>query len=886
MGPKRSAPPTPNGSSMVSPARSTRSTSRSVRGAGDEDDWESQSVQSQTTNGAFKVPNARTGRTNRHLVGLKDTSVNIAAAFHAAQTGQIPTPTSERSFAPPPASKSKAASQRANNGRAKSPIEQVASSARALKPVRYFLRPPGEEGEEDDPSFESYRSTDTSYDYQQEEAYVRAAQQQQEAAKQGRRVNDGRKRHRGDEGDMPYRPGEDDWQGNSEDSGEEEGGGEGIVKNGGLEGRAETRGQRKERGEGYLGNGSGIQPRTRRSHHADEDDRVDDDYREQTPVNHFPLNHHGANRHLRSPTPVQALARAFSPHPRSPTPQFARRKRQPSSARTVVTNLLHGMVIALQTIVELVVSTLSLLLVHPLRSAAAMMKSVLRRAKEDWWKWLSAMLALSLALRMLNSPWWRGTTGVSPVPSGSLSELADRLHHLERAVSLLSDSANLLADAEHVGKEVDTSLIRRIAQLESTISSGQKDPLADAAIKHLKQCIFTLQTDLNDLSSRIGKTETHFKRLNSLETDVQALNARVDGVEKDVRSALDDGRLRKSLDRILPDFMPVKRNARGTVDIEPSFWVEMRKVLAGKSDVEEMIRKALKSGSNPSQPPRDPLARSDEDLDAWGEKLFQRKTAEGVMLSRSDFLSVLDTEIANLRHLIDNLPRQKQSVIQSSRGEDMTSVLQDLIDAALLKYSKDTLARPDFALFSAGGRIVPSITSDTLVMREPSTLGRWVMGQKAIEGRSPATALHPDTSVGSCWPFKGSQGQLGVLLNSRVVVTDLTVEHAASELALDITTAPKDVQVWGVVEGSENKAKVERYLESHPNSDFNTSDQILLGSFTYDPSSPSHIQTFPVEPAVVDLGIDVGIVIFRIQSNWGAEFTCLYRIRVHGEVAT
>ena len=58
----------------------------------------------------------------------------------------------------------------------------------------------------------------------------------------------------------------------------------------------------------------------------------------------------------------------------------------------------------------------------------------------------------------------------------------------------------------------------------------------------------------------------------------------------------------------------------------------------------------------------------------------------------------------------------------------------------------------------------------------------------------------------------------------------------------------------------------------------NSADQMLLGSFTYDPSSPSHIQTFPVESAVVDLGIDVGIVIFKIQSNWGGEYTCLYRV--------
>lgn len=52
----------------------------------------------------------------------------------------------------------------------------------------------------------------------------------------------------------------------------------------------------------------------------------------------------------------------------------------------------------------------------------------------------------------------------------------------------------------------------------------------------------------------------------------------------------------------------------------------------------------------------------------------------------------------------------------------------------------------------------------------------------------------------------------------------------------------------------------------------------MLANITYDPSAPHHIQTFPVLPEVVELGVDVGIVIFKIESNWGADFTCLYRV--------
>lgn len=57
-----------------------------------------------------------------------------------------------------------------------------------------------------------------------------------------------------------------------------------------------------------------------------------------------------------------------------------------------------------------------------------------------------------------------------------------------------------------------------------------------------------------------------------------------------------------------------------------------------------------------------------------------------------------------------------------------------------------------------------------------------------------------------------------------------------------------------------------------------TADRILLTTITYDASSSAPIQTFPVPAEITDYGIDTGIVIFRVESNWGGDFTCLYRV--------
>ena len=99
---------------------------------------------------------------------------------------------------------------------------------------------------------------------------------------------------------------------------------------------------------------------------------------------------------------------------------------------------------------------------------------------------------------------------------------------------------------------------------------------------------------------------------------------------------------------------------------------------------------------------------------------------------------------------------------------------------------------------------------------------------------------------------------------------------------------------WGLVEGQANKDKVSEYLSNDQSiksyvfilsiaDDRSTSiapspDHLLLATVQYDPSAENPTQTFPIPPAIIELGIDVGIVIFKVESNWGGDLTCLYRV--------
>ncbi|NXG34847.1 SUN1 protein, partial [Dromaius novaehollandiae] len=123
----------------------------------------------------------------------------------------------------------------------------------------------------------------------------------------------------------------------------------------------------------------------------------------------------------------------------------------------------------------------------------------------------------------------------------------------------------------------------------------------------------------------------------------------------------------------------------------------------------------------------------------------------------------------------------------------------------------------------------------------------------------------PDMYPGNCWAFKGSQGYLVVRLSMKIYPTAFTVEHIPKTLSPtgNITSAPKNFSVYGLDD---------EYQE----------EGVLLGHYYYDQGGEP-LQMFPVKEKNENV---FQIVELRIVSNWGhAEYTCLYRFRVHGKPA-
>jgi SUN domain-containing protein 1/2 len=238
-------------------------------------------------------------------------------------------------------------------------------------------------------------------------------------------------------------------------------------------------------------------------------------------------------------------------------------------------------------------------------------------------------------------------------------------------------------------------------------------------------------------------------------------------------------------------------------------------------------------------------------------------------------------------------------------GQDVTDVIGHLVDTAVARRDLDGIAKADFALFSGGGRIWPKQTSRTIELGPKGAwdkLTAWLFADGERIGRPPAVALHHDNANGRCWAFNGDRGQLGVILARPAFIEEVTIDHVAQQLTWDVRSAPRQMELWGFVEHKENEERVAAWEEARARQRVedgaaNEEDEyveywgddklkfVRVARFEYDAHAGVPVQTFTADPAVRALGVDFSQVVLRIHSNWGRDdYTCLYRLRVHGEM--
>ncbi|XP_026723129.1 sperm-associated antigen 4 protein-like [Athene cunicularia] len=180
------------------------------------------------------------------------------------------------------------------------------------------------------------------------------------------------------------------------------------------------------------------------------------------------------------------------------------------------------------------------------------------------------------------------------------------------------------------------------------------------------------------------------------------------------------------------------------------------------------------------------------------------------------------------------------------------------IHQALSKMASEVSKMSDWALGSSGAAIDVQRSSETFKCRQNlrCSIVAWLFLTK------PDAILEPDMSPGNCWPLQGNQGQVVIRLTALVHLTAVTMQHIYKEVSPSgtVISAPRDVAVFGL--------------------DVDGEEEVLLLTFTYNVTKEA-IQTFPLKTAPFPRAFSC--VKFLVKSNWGnPEFTCIYRVRVHG----
>lgn len=137
-------------------------------------------------------------------------------------------------------------------------------------------------------------------------------------------------------------------------------------------------------------------------------------------------------------------------------------------------------------------------------------------------------------------------------------------------------------------------------------------------------------------------------------------------------------------------------------------------------------------------------------------------------------------------------------------------------------------------------------------------------------------AIMEDITPGNCWAFKEPGGTIAIKLSRKIRVTGISIDHPLAEAVRDPSSAPRhftasalflNTQEFPVGVSLRNVGKDRRAHE--------------LGRFEYIVDAGESTQTFSIQPA---LSIPTSAVLIEFQSNWGhGMFTCVYRVRVHGQ---
>ncbi len=374
----------------------------------------------------------------------------------------------------------------------------------------------------------------------------------------------------------------------------------------------------------------------------------------------------------------------------------------------------------------------------------------------------------------------------------------------------------------------------------------------------------------------------------------------------------------QKMEELLPNFLLLERNSKGELQIPDVFWHALRPMLQAESAVDKDYRKG--SGKPKAAADWETFIQHNEaKMQAWQSERFAQDferqldaaSKHGVLVPRAEVMKLIRQNLEELQPVVSDevnswFLRQEKRQSQAN-GNSMekfkkmlsTAHLEALAYVNIQKSLMLSFQNVNHFSLKQGAVINPALTSPTYIFGTERA-GIFKRSILRVVGYSlplpppPTEALTKWDEAGDCWcsPSKGSGYgvQLAVLMANDLYPEQVVVEHIPSKGTLDPGSAPKDMDILAKIEGVDAQNVVGELSEKlWPNVEtVSGMDEswIRIGKWTYDAESEgNHVQIFPVNLDLKRLRVSTRQLIVRARTNYGADRTCIYRVRVHGSVA-
>jgi hypothetical protein len=357
---------------------------------------------------------------------------------------------------------------------------------------------------------------------------------------------------------------------------------------------------------------------------------------------------------------------------------------------------------------------------------------------------------------------------------------------------------------------------------------------------------------------------------NSLWPRVSALEHKAESSEASMKAAF------KRLEELLPNGLMVKKTDDDNIELQDDFW----RAILSKMHAEGLGRADLfKSAAWVEF-----VKKNEEKMDEWATG--ERRNYHYV--TREQYMTLLEHHYKKVSKYVEQQVEAAWPGLESKMHDQIDVALRrQLLDkvriesvafAHLVANAEVRNGKTNFFSPGNGAHVIPSVTSPTHI--EPRSILA-VLYETVFSFRKhlpPSASLHHWEEPGDCWcasPDEKEKGliQIAVALGQDMYPREVTVEHLPKRASISIKSAPQDMELW--VPG-EPKGDDRSQCKAGP------SGWRCLGKFTYDVHAPYHVQTFDLDTVVEE---PVRKTMLRVTSNWGADYTCLYRLRLHGDPA-